>query len=515
MGAVDRLLADLRVIFAARLISLVVYGRHAAGTASPDLPIHTLALVHDIGFADLEACARQARRWQADGLAVPLMIGRREFARSLDVFPLEFGAIISNHRVVFGDDPFQSLAVKDQDVRRACEIDVKGHLLHLRESYVESHGEMSAVARAGRGVGRGAADAGRQRRAPRWPVAGIARRARLAPDDGPWARARPHAGHRPGAERHAACPGRRGAHLSGLPGGRRSPRVVRGRVEMTSRAFALVVALLLCALPADAQAPPALTGAVNDFAGVIDAANREAIARLSDRLQQTTGDVLVVATVKTFKPEADIRSYAVKMFQNGGRGIGIKGKDNGLLVLLAVDDRQVWIEVGYGLEPYITDGFSGETSRQTMVPYFKQGDYGGGLLAGSQRLAARVAEGQGKALGDDVAPRPARERERDTGFPIPWPIVIFLLFIIVSRMAARAAAAPHVGQQLERLVERRGAVWRRVRWRLWRRVVGRIRRRVWWVWRRPQRWRRRRRIVVILAGARTRSARVASRMWRT
>ena len=147
MGAVDRLLADLRVIYASRLISLVVYGRHASRTASPDLPIHTLALVHDIGFADLEACARQARRWQADGLAVPLMIGRREFARSLDVFPLEFGAIISSHRLVFGDDPFQSLSVKDQDVRRACEIDVKGHLLHLRESYVESRGELSAVAR--------------------------------------------------------------------------------------------------------------------------------------------------------------------------------------------------------------------------------------------------------------------------------------------------------------------------------------------------------------------------------
>jgi uncharacterized protein len=203
---------------------------------------------------------------------------------------------------------------------------------------------------------------------------------------------------------------------------------------MTARACTLLLALLLCALPARAQPPPALSGAVNDFAGVIDAANRDAIARLSDRLQQTTGDVLVVATVKTFKPEADVRSFAVKMFQNAGRGIGIKGKDNGLLVLLAVDDRQVWIEVGYGLEPYVTDGFSGETSRQTMVPYFKQGDYGGGLLAGSQRLAARVAEGQGKTLGEDVAPRRAHERDRDTGFPIPWPIVVFVLFLIVSRM---------------------------------------------------------------------------------
>ncbi len=145
MGSVDRLLADLRVIFAGRLASLVIYGRHAAGTASPDQPTHTLALVDDIGLADLEACARQAGRWQADGLAVPLMIGRREFARSLDVFPLEFGAIINSHHVVVGDDPFEGLAVKEQDVRRACEIAVKGHLLHLRESYVESLGEISAV----------------------------------------------------------------------------------------------------------------------------------------------------------------------------------------------------------------------------------------------------------------------------------------------------------------------------------------------------------------------------------
>jgi hypothetical protein len=147
MGAVDRLLADLRVIFATRLTSLVVYGDHAAGTASPSTPVHTMAVVDDVGFADLDACARQARRWRADGVAVPLMISRREFARSLDVFPLEFGAIILHHRVVFGDDPFLGLAVKEQDVRRACEIDVKGHVLHLRESYVERRGEMDAVAR--------------------------------------------------------------------------------------------------------------------------------------------------------------------------------------------------------------------------------------------------------------------------------------------------------------------------------------------------------------------------------
>jgi hypothetical protein len=145
MGPVDRLLADLRAIFAARLTSLVIYGRHADGSAPASLPIHTLALVDDVSVGDLEGCARVAARWHGDGLAVPLIIGRREFARSLDVFPLEFGAIIADHRVVFGADPFTGLAVNEQDVRRACEIDVKGHLLHLREAFIESRGEPGQI----------------------------------------------------------------------------------------------------------------------------------------------------------------------------------------------------------------------------------------------------------------------------------------------------------------------------------------------------------------------------------
>lgn len=146
MGPVDRLLADLRAIFASRLTSLVIYGRHAEGSAPASLPIHTLALVDDVSVGDLEGCARVAARWQSDGLAVPLIIGRREFARSLDVFPLEFGAIIADHRVAFGADPFAGLAVNEQDVRRACEIDVKGHLLHLREGFIESGGAPGQIA---------------------------------------------------------------------------------------------------------------------------------------------------------------------------------------------------------------------------------------------------------------------------------------------------------------------------------------------------------------------------------
>jgi hypothetical protein len=146
MTAVDRLCTDLSAIFSTRLVSLVVYGGHPGGTAARGVPIHTLALVDGLSFPDLDACGRVSSRWMADGLAVPLIINRAEFARSLDVFPFEFGAIIDTHTVVHGPDPFEGLSVSNADLRRACEVDLRGHLLHLREAYIERHGELEAVA---------------------------------------------------------------------------------------------------------------------------------------------------------------------------------------------------------------------------------------------------------------------------------------------------------------------------------------------------------------------------------
>ena len=129
-------------------------------------------------------------------------------------------------------------------------------------------------------------------------------------------------------------------------------------------------------------------------------------------LLAASGDTVVVATVKTFQPWGDIRSYATRMFENGGRGIGQKGKDNGLLVLLAVDDRQVWVEVGYDLEGAVTDGFAGETSRQVMAPYFRQGDYGAGLLAGTSRIVERIAADRNVTVTGVRVPEPARSGAR-------------------------------------------------------------------------------------------------------
>ncbi|MEO8679040.1 MAG: TPM domain-containing protein [Vicinamibacterales bacterium] len=192
----------------------------------------------------------------------------------------------------------------------------------------------------------------------------------------------------------------------------------------------LVVAVCLAAAPAAAQpAPPPLTDAVNDFANVLDSSTTEQLKDLITRLQTASGDVMVIATVKTFQPWPDLKSYAVKMFENGGKGIGTKGKDNGALILLALDDRQVWIETGYGLEGFITDGFAGQTSRETMVPHFRSGDYSGGMLAGATAVARRIAEGRNVDL--NLAPVDA-PREGPSGRSIPFGVWIILLIIFLN-----------------------------------------------------------------------------------
>ena len=125
---------------------------------------------------------------------------------------------------------------------------------------------------------------------------------------------------------------------------------------------------MLRACRSRSRAPPALNAPVNDYAKVIDAASAAELERRIRALQAATGDVVVVATVPTFQPYGDIREFAGKMFQNGGRGVGDKGKDNGLLIVVAVQDRRVDVEVGYALEEFITDGFAGETIRERHHP---------------------------------------------------------------------------------------------------------------------------------------------------
>lgn len=147
---------DLRGIFGHRLQSMVVYGMraqdaqrgaHDASAAHGHGPLtHTLVVVDALSADDLRACATHVQRWQDDGLDTPLLVAAHEFGRSLDVFPFEFGAILADHVLVSGNDPFDGLRVEPADQRRACEVQARGHRLHLREGYLEAQGRGDALA---------------------------------------------------------------------------------------------------------------------------------------------------------------------------------------------------------------------------------------------------------------------------------------------------------------------------------------------------------------------------------
>jgi hypothetical protein len=131
---------DLQRVFGKRLQAVVAYGWQQRG------PITSLALVDSLTLEDLDACATRVKKWARRGAAAPLLLTPLEFVRSLDAFPIEYGEIIAHHQVVFGADPFEGLSIRPEDMRRACEVQVKSHLLHLREDYLEAAGHAAGVA---------------------------------------------------------------------------------------------------------------------------------------------------------------------------------------------------------------------------------------------------------------------------------------------------------------------------------------------------------------------------------
>jgi hypothetical protein len=151
---------DLRDVFGARIRSVVVYGIHAreaeqrhagdghggSGHGGEAPPLHILAVVDSLTPDDLRACAVRLPGWNDVGLATPLLLASDEFARSLDVFPFELSAIIADHIVVSGERPFDGMRVKAADLRQACEVQARGHLLHLRQAFMETRGRADALA---------------------------------------------------------------------------------------------------------------------------------------------------------------------------------------------------------------------------------------------------------------------------------------------------------------------------------------------------------------------------------
>lgn len=175
------------------------------------------------------------------------------------------------------------------------------------------------------------------------------------------------------------------------------------------------------------------TNYVNDFAGVLDAATQARLNDLCQQVDQKAKAQIAVVTVKSVDGQ-DVVSYAVALYQKWG--IGAKGKDRGVLILLATADHKYWTTVGYGLEPILPDGKVGGFGREA-VPLLRSGDYAGAVTLLTARVAAVIAQDAGVTL--DNQPRLAAPRQEPApggGVGTVVVVILVLLFIVIPILRA-------------------------------------------------------------------------------
>jgi uncharacterized protein len=204
------------------------------------------------------------------------------------------------------------------------------------------------------------------------------------------------------------------------------------------RALTLFFLAFCAALPSLAEDVSAIhpTSFVTDLAGVIPSATRDRIETLCVELQQKTGAQFAIITVQSLN-DRPVDDYANDLFHR--LGIGQKGQNNGLLLLLAPNDRKYRIEVGYGLEPVINDARAGDAGR-AMVPFLRQNDFGSAIEVASWQLAKFVADDKGITLSGQPPARPVRNAApSDVNFPPQlFPIIAFIVIVILISTFANA-----------------------------------------------------------------------------
>lgn len=203
------------------------------------------------------------------------------------------------------------------------------------------------------------------------------------------------------------------------------------------RILVFLVLLLGFAMPAAAQKFPPLTGRVVDAANLLSQAQQQALAQKLEALEKASSRQLVVATVP------DLQGYPVEDFgYKLGRAweIGQKGANNGTILLVAPKEHKVRVEVGYGLEPILTDAFDQDVIDSKIVPAFKSGDYPGGINAGVdaliQQLQAPPEEAEKRAMAANGKVRQAEQaRHRSHSFfpLIFWGVIIFFFILPMFR----------------------------------------------------------------------------------
>jgi uncharacterized protein len=191
--------------------------------------------------------------------------------------------------------------------------------------------------------------------------------------------------------------------------------------------FVAVAALL----PAGAVDWKALKpqGYVSDFAGVVDAGSKSRIEAYCGAVERATGAQMAIVTIPSLEGEP-IEDVANTLFR--AWGVGQKGKNEGILLLLAVNDRRNRLEVGYGLEPILPDGLAGSVLR-AMRPALRRQDYGDALSAATQTIGETIAQAKGVTISERLPTRTVESPDEG----IPWPLIIGGIIMVFWLMRAR------------------------------------------------------------------------------
>lgn len=172
---------------------------------------------------------------------------------------------------------------------------------------------------------------------------------------------------------------------------------------------------------------------VNDFAGVLDPTTAATLNDLCRQVEEKAHAQITVVTVKSTDGQ-DVVSYAVALYQKWG--VGKKGQDRGVLILLATQDRKYWTTVGYGLEPILPDGKVGGFGREA-VPLLRSGDYAGAVSLMTSRVANVIATDAGVTLVQELPPQRVRGRRQSPGIGLAGVAILLLVFLFLAWVSRR------------------------------------------------------------------------------
>ena len=170
-------------------------------------------------------------------------------------------------------------------------------------------------------------------------------------------------------------------------------------------------------------------GYVSDYAGILEGNLERSLESQLKELEQKTSAEIALVILQTLKG-GEIQDFSNRLFERWG--VGKRGSDNGVLILAALDDKKIWVEVGYGLEEILPDALLGRILDDLVLPAFRHGRYGPGLATGVLQIAALIAKDSGVTLSGVAAPL-ARPRGRSSRSSGNFLYLLFLLFIFLRR----------------------------------------------------------------------------------